>query len=150
MYADTELLSELDVSNIKAQRKGDIELRASPISRIGAFAAKDLEDGTALGYYSGEIIRSTNEANARQAEYTRAGIGQYMFDGGDGYTIDATWDGCPLYDASPYRTLVSQTNSTGNSSITRATQTVPPERTIGAYYLRPIARVGSRKAKNLR
>lgn len=56
-----------------------LELKESTIARIGGFAAQDLVKGQELGVYSGEILTSVEDVNARLEEYTRGEVGWYIF-----------------------------------------------------------------------
>lgn len=69
----------------------------SAISRIGVFAARDLHRRERIGVYTGEIITSELVADARQAEYKRAYVGEYLFrHGRQKVWTDATFDRCPV------------------------------------------------------
>jgi len=71
-----------------------VYLGRSRIQGLGMFAAKDIEPGTMVIEYIGDIIRS-EVAEKREKQYEAAHKGIYMFRLDSDYILDATITGGP-------------------------------------------------------
>jgi hypothetical protein len=81
----------------REQENCPIQLRASAIAGIGAFAKWDLDRHTVIGEYTGEPISSSSELEARRKEYDRGEIGDYIFETEENCAwLDATFSACAV------------------------------------------------------
>ena len=67
---------------------------SSQLQGLGLFASRDIEPGTMVIEYIGEIIRS-EVAEKREKKYEAANRGVYMFRLDSDYIVDATVTGGP-------------------------------------------------------
>ena len=74
---------------MKSEWRKNSQLNRSRIQGLGLYAKRDLEAGTFIIEYTGELIRK-DMAESRELAYDKVGKGTYMFRLSDKYIIDAT------------------------------------------------------------
>ncbi|CAK8671690.1 unnamed protein product [Clavelina lepadiformis] len=79
---------------MKSEWRNNVNLARSRIQGLGLFASRDIEPGTMVIEYIGEIIRS-EVAEKREKKYEAANRGVYMFRLDSDYIVDATVTGGP-------------------------------------------------------
>ena len=89
LYPGKKVITVKQYRKMKKEWRLNSKLNRSQIQGLGLYARRDIDPGTFIIEYTGELIRK-DMTDARENYYDQIGKGTYMFRLSDEYVIDAT------------------------------------------------------------